>query len=297
MKIILLTGATGFLGSHILESLIKNNYQPVIVKRSMSDTWRIDHLLTQVKIYNMDEVDLEQAFTEQKIDVVIHTATNYGRIDESISEIIECNLVFGLKLLDNCLKFNVNTFINTDTFSNTSTSKQKYLNIYNLSKKQFVEWLYQQSDKIQIINLKLEHMYGPKDNSGKFVSWLLSEFEAEVPEIKLTLGEQKRDFIYIDDVVSAYILMLKNILILPEFNEFDVGTGKLISIKSFVEKLKQVYENEINEAKSYLNFGGIPYREGEMMTVSVDNQKLINLGWSPKFTLENGLKRLLKENK
>lgn len=286
---ILLTGATGFLGSHLLEALLAKGHKVVILKRTASNTWRIEHLLNQVVSYDVDLQPLELAFEQQQIDVVMHTACHYGRNGDEISQIVESNLMFGLRILDACLKFN------TDTFFNTDTLLQKHLNVYTLSKKQFVEWLQQKADNIQVINLKLEHMYGPKDDATKFVPWVLSQLKANVPEIKLTKGEQERDFIYIDDVVSAYMLLLEKAPGLVKFNEFDVGTGQLTTVKSFLESLKAVYEESLGASTTTLNFGAIPYRVGEMMTVQVNNQALLDLGWSPKTELEDGLKNIIKE--
>ena len=291
MKTVLLTGATGFLGSHLLEALLKNNYQVVILKRTTSDTWRINHLLEQVKSYDVDIKPVEKAFSDQHIDVVIHTACHYGRNGSSIAEIVESNLMFGLQVLDASLKYKSDIFFNTDTLL------QKHLNNYTLSKKQFVEWLQRASEKIQVVNLKLEHMYGPKDDDTKFVSWVINQLKEKVPEIKLTAGEQLRDFIYIDDVVSAFLLTLEKSKTLAKFTEFDVGTGILMSVKEFLETLKSVYENKHGAIQTQLNFGAIPYRDGEMMTVEVNNTDLRNLGWQTKTTLEQGLLNILENDK
>ena len=286
---ILLTGATGFLGSHLLEALLAKGHKVVVLKRSTSNIWRIEHLMAQVTSYDVDVQPLELAFEQQRIDVVMHAACHYGRNGAPIHQIVESNLMFGLRILDACLKFK------TDTFFNTDTLLQKHLNVYTLSKKQFVEWLQQKADNIQVINLKLEHMYGPKDDATKFVPWVLSQLKANAPEIKLTKGEQERDFIYIDDVVSAYMLLLEKATGLVKFNEFDVGTGQLTTVKSFLESLKAVYEESLGASTTTLNFGAIPYRVGEMMTVQVNNQALLDLGWSPKTELEDGLKNIIKE--
>jgi CDP-paratose synthetase len=285
---ILLTGATGFLGSHLLEALLNHGYNVVILKRSTSNLWRIQHLINQVKSYNVDNQPIEAAFAEQHIDIVIHTACHYGRNSDTMSTIVETNLMFGLRILDACLKFN------TDTFFNTDTLLQKYLNIYTLSKKQFVEWLKQQSDKIQVINLKLEHIYGTKDDINKFVPWVLSQLQQNVPEIKLTKGEQQRDFIYIDDVISAYLVALDNLSKLGSFNEFDVGTGNLLTIKTFITQLKGVYEKQNGVVQTYLNFGALSYRSGEMMSVEVNNHALQQLGWAPKISIQQGLLNVIK---
>ena len=216
---VLLTGATGFLGSHLLDALLNRGYDVVILKRSTSNIYRIQHVIDSVASYDIDLKPLEVAFKEQKIDVVMHTAGQYGRNGCSIAEIIESNVTFGASLLDACIKYNTDTFINTDTML------QPYLNNYSLSKKHFVDWLRQFSNKIQVINLKLDHMYGTKDDDNKFVTWFLSQLRKGVSNIELTSGEQKRDFIYVDDVVSAYLTVLEKKKVLPGFSELDVGTG------------------------------------------------------------------------
>ena len=290
-KTVLLTGATGFLGSYLLEALVLRGYQVIILKRSFSDSRRIDHLLDQVVIYDIDLQPLELAFKQQVIDVLIHTACHYGRDDDSQYQVIESNLVYALRLLDVCLKFNVDTFINTDTLL------QKKLNAYTLSKKQFVEWLARSSDKIQIINLKLEHIYGPKDDKKKFVSWVLSQLKSNASQIALTLGEQHRDFVYVEDVVSAYIKVLACAPKLPRFNQFDVGTGQTITVKSFVERMKQSYEKVFGASNTELNFGSVDYRENEPMRVELNNQPLLDLGWIPYTSLEKGLINIIEESR
>ena len=291
---ILLTGATGFLGSHLLEALLKKGHKVVILKRSTSNTRRIEHLMTQVTSYDVDTQSLELAFEQQCIDVVVHTACHYGRNGAPIHQIVESNLMFGLRILDACLKYKTNTFINTDTFFNTDTLLQKHLNVYTLSKKQFVEWLQQQSDRIQVVNLKLQHMFGPKDDATKFVPWVLSQLKAKVPEINLTRGVQERDFIYIDDVVSAYMTVLEKAPGLVKFNEFDVGIGQLMTVKEFLGSLKKAYEVSFGTSMTKFNFGAIPYHAGEIMTIEVNNQALLALGWKPMTSNETGLEKILE---
>lgn len=286
---VLLTGATGFLGSHLLEALLKKGHEVVILKRSTSDTWRIQDLIDQVVIYDVDTQGIELAFEQQHIDVVMHTACHYGRNDDPITQVVESNLMFGLRILDACLKYN------TDTFFNTDSLLPRDLNVYSLSKQQFVEYLKQQSSQIKIINLKLEHMYGPKDDETKFVPWVLSQLKANVQEIKLTEGEQQRDFIYIDDVVSAYLTALEKTSGLVGFNEFDVGTGELVTVRNFLEQLKEIYEIKLGSTSTSFAFGAIPYREGEMMSVELNNQPLKALGWQPHMNSSAGIERIIKE--
>ena len=288
-KTILLTGANGFLGSYLLESLLLKGYNVVILKRTTSNIWRIKHLVENVISYNVDVQNLEKAFSDQRIDYVIHTACHYGRNGDPISKIVDSNLMFGIQLLDACIKYN------TDTFFNIDTLLSKYLNVYTLSKKQFVDWLKQNSEKVQVVNLKLEHIYGPKDDIKKFVPWIINQFKEEVLEIKLIEGKQLRDFVYIDDVVSAIICVISKVDKMDSYNQFDVGSGKLITIKEVILKIKREFEIKFGSSSTQLLFGEIPYREGELMTLEVNIESLKKLGWKPKFSIDDGIKNIINK--
>ncbi|MEG2898665.1 MAG: NAD(P)-dependent oxidoreductase, partial [Eubacterium sp.] len=102
---ILLTGATGFLGSHLLKKFVSEKYNVVILKRSTSNVYRIENELKEVKSYDVDRVELSQVFEEnEKFDAIVHTATCYGRQHESILQMEKTNLIFPLKLLENAVQ-------------------------------------------------------------------------------------------------------------------------------------------------------------------------------------------------
>nr|UKE83382.1 NAD-dependent epimerase/dehydratase family protein [Pectobacterium sp. PL152] len=160
MEHIVLSGATGFLGSHILNALIKQGYFVTILKRTTSDTWRIKHLLDVIDIINVDACSIDDAFENKRISTVIHTACDYGRNGQSISDVVKTNLLFGLDLLSSACKFNTPYFINTGSLLPGN------INPYALSKSQFNDWLQHKSNEINVISLNLEHMYGPDDDGG-----------------------------------------------------------------------------------------------------------------------------------
>jgi len=139
-------------------------------------------------------------------------------------------------------------------------------------------------------------MYGPKDDGNKFVMWLIDKLYKEVPEIKLTKGEQKRDFIYIDDVVSAYLIVIKNIQNVG-FEEFEIGTGIAKHLKRFILKMKKRIETiKQKEIKTKLNFGALAYRDGEPMEIKANIDNLHNrYGWKPKTNINEGLLKTIKE--
>ncbi len=285
-KCFLVTGATGFLGSHVVKKLLAEGQKVVILKRSFSNTKRLKAELSKIKSYDIDKLDdFVDVFREQHIDVVIHTATCYGRQGEAVEEIYDVNLKFPLKLLELALRFN------TDTFFNTDTILSKYLNWYALSKKQFSEigQQFAHMGKINFIDAKLEHMYGEDDSNTKFVTFMLEALQNNQDELKLTAGEQRRDFIYVDDVVDAYWKILTAQGNDKKYQYYEVGTGKTISIKELVMLAKS-----ITKSQTKLVFGAIPYRENEIMESKADISDLQAIDWNPHTLVSEGLMKMMK---
>ena len=285
-KCFLVTGATGFLGSHVVKKLLAEGQKVVILKRSFSNTKRLKAELSKIKSYDIDKLDdFVDVFREQHIDVVIHTATCYGRQGEAVEEIYDVNLKFPLKLLELALRFN------TDTFFNTDTILSKYLNWYALSKKQFSEigQQFAHMGKINFIDAKLEHMYGEDDSNTKFVTFMLEALQNNQDELKLTAGEQRRDFIYVDDVVDAYWKILTAQGNDKKYQYYEVGTGKTISIKELVMLAKS-----ITKSQTKLVFGAIPYRENEIMESKADISDLQAIDWNPHALVSEGLMKMMK---
>ena len=282
---VLLTGATGFLGSHICEQLVHDGRKVIILKRKVSDTWRIKSVLDKVVSYNADDTDLSEIFTENNIEVIIHAATTYGRKGERPPELIQSNVIFPTKLLEMAVRFN------TDSFFNTDTILYEYLNYYSLSKKHFSDWLKIYSKSIKVFNLKLEHVYGEKDGREKFISMVINSFLRSMNKIQLTEGNQLRDFIYVDDVVSAYIEILKKASKFErKYIEYSIGSGVSISIKEIVELIKKLTMNTVTKTE----FGAIKYRENEIMNSVADLTRIREeIQWEPKFGLETGLKKTI----
>ncbi len=288
---ILIAGSTGFLGSYLLKSLIGNRYEVIALKRSTSNIFRIDELLEKVTFYNIDEVEILEIFRRHKINIVINTVTNYGRKDSQISSIVDTNLMFGLKLLEESVNNNVKAFINTDTLL------ERNINAYALSKAHLVDWMKFLSNKSnKMINIKIEHMYGPLDDENKFIYWLINQLKSNVKKIDLTSGIQKRDFIYVDDIVSAYETIIKNIDKLSNFEEIELGSGTSIEVKDFIKKIHSEL-SKIQTINTKLNFGAIPYRDNENMNMQANIKKLKKLNWNSKVTLKDGIKRILNKEK
>jgi CDP-paratose synthetase len=285
MKTILLTGATGFLGSHLAKRLIDLNYRVIAYKRVHSNVSRLDDYVKEIEWYTLEQNAIEAPFQRHYIDTVIHTATNYGRNGESFYEIVNTNLNFPLKLFEVCEQYNTKAFINTDT------ALDKMTNSYTLSKKQLLEWIISYKRNTKIINIKLEHFFGPDEDNSKFISYVMKScLDVQMKELRLTEGKQRRDFIYIQDAVYAYVRVLECLDTLDHETEFEVGSGQPLMIREVVSIIKKLTQSEI-----IFLFGALPYRENELMESSADIKKLVDLGWEPKYTFEQGISEMIAQ--
>jgi nucleoside-diphosphate-sugar epimerase len=291
---VLLTGATGFLGSNLLRRLCMDGHEVAALKRRSSRLERVSEFSNVAAWYNADEIDLALPFQRHgHFDAVIHTATRYGRNNEPTSLILESNTTFPLRLLETAAFFNVETFFNTDSYFNTDTIRLLYLNKYALTKKYFTECgrLMAESGSIRFVNIRLEHMYGSGDASHKFTMHIIRQCLQNVSEIPLTAGEQRRDFIYIDDVIAAYMLLLeKQAALQAGYIEVGVGSGCAVPVRTFAELV-----HRLCHSTSHLEFGALPYRPHEIMASAADTSMLLSLGWQPRFSLEEGLKKAIEQ--
>ncbi|BAH42726.1 3,6-dideoxyhexose synthase [Brevibacillus brevis NBRC 100599] len=289
---ILVTGATGFLGSQLVKALRLDGHTVIILKRSTSDCSRIQDILPDLITYDADRGQWDAPFFEQgRIDAIIHTATCYGRNNESITTMVDANVTFPLKLLDMAMHFGTPVFLNTDTFSSAPIRLSKHLQPYNLTKRKFREWgkCLADTSSLQFINVRLEHVYGPYDNTNKFVTSVIKSCLENQPELRLTEGNQARDFIYVEDVVSAFRVLLAHVARLPAgFTEYQVGTGTATSIREFVELVHQM-----TQSSTVLKFGSIAYTDREIMHSHADTRPLQALGWNHRVKLEDGLRKVM----
>lgn len=290
-KKILLTGINGFLGSHLAKHL-KNNFEVIGLEYKVDNLQRIaDDGFT---VYESIDSKLESIFTTHDIYAVVHVATIYRRQGEPILNLLNTNINLPVRLLELASKHSVKLFLNTDSFFNNSTYTYSYLSDYTLSKKQSLEWikLLSSTSDCKVANMKVFHMYGENDAPGKFIPYVIDKIKNNEPFLELTSGEQTRDFIYVNDVVTAFEQVLINFDTLQSFQEFEIGTGKSNSIKELVTFIR-----EATNSTTLLKFGALPYREGEIMESSCNNSALRILGWEAKNSIQQGILEVIKYEK
>lgn len=287
---VLLTGGTGYLGKQLANQLIARGNDLVVLKRSSSDMshYQIENLAKKVELVDVDKFQLAHYESDfGQFDAVIHAATCYGRNGESFEELERSNNLWPLSLLqavpnDRDLRF-----------VNVGTSLPSFTNPYALSKRHFKDWgkYISQSKALSFINVELEHFYGPFDAANKFPSWIIRSCMDNVPELALTDGQQKRDFVYIDDVVKALeLLLFTDKLSENRYLDVELGSGVAYRVKEFVEMVK-----EITESKTNLNFGAVESRKNEPSECCANIDLMKSFGWAPTVALENGIRKVMEK--
>lgn len=291
MSKVLITGATGFLGSKILNKLVEEGYNVVALVRNTSNLKRIEDVKSNLDLFYIDEKlnNLNELFNNHEIETIIHTATEYGR-NTKTSEVLKSNLIFPIQLIECGLEHGLKSFINSDTFFGKSEfSDLSYLNEYTKSKKYFLDYLFSKRKEIKAVNLRLEHIFGEFDSENKFVTGVLHKLLKSENEILLTDGMQKRDFVYIEDVVNAYLKVLNNIDSITSFTEFEVGRGESVAVRQFVELMAVQ-----TKSKSKLVFGAISSRKGEIQDSIANIDPLSKIGWKPNYDLRTAIAKMIE---
>lgn len=288
---ILLTGPGGFLGGALARHWAGRGHELWLLARPTSLLNRLDGLLPKVRVLRASTPDeIAAAVSESASDAIVHTACSYGRKGETPLDVMGANLVLGTALLQAVLDGPARGDTPV-TFLNTSTVLAPDVSLYALSKTQFSAWgaalATQSPGQLRFIDLRLQQMYGPGDDPSKFTTHVIEACRRNELRLALTPGEQRRDFIHIDDVVRAYDCILERREDFAASDAIDVGSGEAITMRDFVELAKHVAG-----ATTELDFGAVPYRANEAMLCVADTARLCELGWQPKVPLTDGLTRM-----
>ena len=303
---ILMTGATGFVGSYLLKSLLsKKNYNITLLLRSKSNTFRITEVMDKCNIYYFEDMQIEDLFKKSNFNGVIHLATHYTKNEQyyDIDRYIKTNIELPTKLIHLSSQYNLKFFINTGSFFEYDFNKNPISedsnisphNLYASSKLAFdcIIKYYANHSSLNIVTLKLAAVYGYNDKQ-KLISYLMKSAINDEDTI-LEKGEHEWDFIYVKDVVHAYIKSIELCLYSKRtlFEEILIGTGFKNSIKDIVKIINKLSGKDIIKLEK-------DYPSNQIFLAYLDNSKAKNmLQWIPQYSLSDGLietYNLYKEN-
>lgn len=294
-KKILVTGGCGFLGSCLVESLIENQAVVAVIDLIKGSTDKVAYHQLNLK----NENELHRIISDFKPDFIYHLAANLNRTRDFnyTNDLLETNLKGTVNLLNALKDVSYKKFIyisTSDVYGGKYSGKPFKENDtilpaspYGLSK-YAAEITLQTFSKIEQKNytiLRLFNFFGNGLPQSFFISQLISALNTNT-NFDMTLGEQERDFLYIEDVTEALLSALRKE---ADQQVFNVSSGQGRQLKTLALALKELVESD-----AQIRLGSIPYRKNEIWHMIGDNRKIFEtLGWRPKYSLEEGLKRTL----
>lgn len=274
---ILIMGAFGFLGSR-LTSYFESRHTVIGLARKRNNEATINNI-----IYTTENNWIEK-IVEFEPNIIINTIACYGRHNEPATALIESNILMPIRVLESISSLDA-------VFINCGTSLPPNTSLYAYTKQKANELAAAIIDKVcgKYIELKLEHFYGAFDGDDKFTSMVIRRCLSNQP-VKLTSGLQQRDFLYIKDLLTAFDCIINNVNNFPKFHSIEVGSGKAISIREYVETVKN-----ITKSNSIIEFGVVKERANELMYSCADIAELEKIGWKREFSLVDALTEIIEE--
>ncbi|WP_415579906.1 NAD-dependent epimerase/dehydratase family protein, partial [Helicobacter labetoulli] len=287
---ILLTGATGFIGTNFVLQLHKK-YKIIALVRTSSDTSKIE---AYCRIYRFTNVDsILDLFENRQFDGVVHLATSFflNHAIQDTKELIDSNIYFGINLLEACKLHSIPFFINTSTFGSYYNSlSYRPASLYAATKKAFEDMMlyYSLTSQTLFTNLLIYNVYGPNDTATKLFA-LLGTIAQSDEVIQMSDGSQIVDYSHVFDIVDGFDCLIELIQKDPEFCK-----DKIFSLKGkerqTLKEVVMLYEKVLGK-KLNIKWGARPLRELEIMTPWEGGETLPN--WEQKITLREGFKMMV----
>lgn len=305
---VLVTGGCGFIGSHTTDLLIKEGYDVVVVDKVLKK----ENLNPMAKYIKLDITSkkLKEVLKKENIEIVFHLAASIN-VRESFENPIKYaknNILGTLNVLDASVSSNVkkivfsssiavygeprylpvdekHPIIASDLQEIFSIQANGIINPYAISKiaSELYIQMFNAKYGIDYSILRYANIYGPRQSieSGAVVPSFVYNILTDKQPVIYGDGKQTRDFVYVEDVARANLLAIdwKN-------GVYNIGSGKETSIIEIFQKIKELTNKNIQPI--------FAEQKNEIRRIFVSIERSKELGWKPKVSLEEGIKKTIE---
>ena len=284
------TGASGFVGSHLARRLVREGWQVHILIRLGSKVPSAVEFSQMTKhIHDGTTACMISCLEDAKPEVVFHLASLFvsEHSNQDIDALIQSNVLFGAQLLEAMHANNIKSIVNTGTSWQHFNNEAYYpVCLYAATKQAFEALMlyYTRATCLKAITLKLFDTYGPDDPRPKLFN-LLSKASSSGEQLNMSEGKQMIDIVHIDDVVDAYLIAAQRLIngIVIEHECYAISSGKPLCLRDLVQRYSEITKKIVN-----VKWGTRPYRLNEVMNTWKTGKLLEN--WKPKVSLDVGIK-------
>lgn len=281
---VLVTGATGFIGGHLVRRLVAEGHAAHALLRPEGDASRLPPSV----VVHRDTGALDALLASVAPEAVLHLATLYrhGHDHAGIVPMLEANIVFGARLADAAARAGVRAFVTLGTGAqHAGPSGDAPATLYAASKAAFETILgaIARTQGLASATLIVFDTFGPGDTRGKILDRLVAAARSGVP-IDLSPGEQALDLVHVEDVVDAILLAAAGLLdgSLPAGGRFALSSGRALTLREIAAMVEAAFGRPVPA-----RWGALPYRPGEIMRPWRGGTPLS--GWRPRRSLEDYL--------
>lgn len=293
----LVTGATGFVGSHLVDHLLDGGHTVAVLTRGGSTPRRIAHRIASVHRIEGELGAISAArpaILEFAPEVVFHLAWGgVGRSQRGNADLMLHNLNGSVALFRLAAEAGCRTWIGLGSQAEYGPQDRPLdeaapaspITLYGTVKLCSYRLLQSLSEGagVRLAWVRLFSAYGPKDHASCLLPQLI-EALLQGRRPTLTAGEPLWDYLYVSDAVDALIRIANQ----PEAaGVFNLGSGRVVSIRSVAERVRDLIDPALP-----LGLGEVPYRPDQVFRLQADVRRLREgTGWEPRVTLDDGLAR------